>query len=100
MNKDQDQVSELHKVAEKGARTEALLSIAKEIERDMKKNLFGEFCEADAGDMATLTLIKIYDNVLHDFMSHVYSRCQNGEAARLQLKKMTEKLRGDLSELH
>lgn len=100
MSKDQDQVTELNKIAEKGARTAPLKSIAKEIERDMKRNLFNEFCEADSSDIAHLTLIKIYDNVLFDFMSHVYGRCENGVAAQLELKKLTERLRGDIENMH
>lgn len=100
MSDDTETINELNKIADKGSRTEALLSIAKDIERDMRENLFIDFCEADSGDTATLRLIKIYDNVLHDFMSHVYGRCQNGEAARLQLKKLTDRLKGELDQIH
>jgi hypothetical protein len=91
VNKDQDQVTELNKIAEKGARTEPLKSIAKEIERDMLQNLFHEFMDLQNDD--DLEGIRWYRAVLNDFMTHVYQRCENGRVAQIELSKLTQRMR-------
>jgi hypothetical protein len=100
MSEEKSVVDELNQIADKGGRTELFKTIAKEIEKDMYENLFNAFCETDPADRDSMICINVYKAVLEDFMGHVYGRCQNGEAARIQLKKLTSKLKSELEQLH
>ena len=86
-----DITSELHSLADRGARAESMLGQIREVLKGMRQNKMEEFAASDLDDEAHHRYCRIYLNLIDDFYTHLIVAINAGDVARSELGKVADR---------